>query len=59
MKSAILIVSACCVFFLTSCSDQSLTSDEEYRTRKGPAAFSPDFTNVLPDPSTGRPAGGY
>jgi hypothetical protein len=59
MKFAIIIAAICCGLFLGACSDQSLISDEEYRQIKGPAPFSPDFTSVLPDPTTGRPAGGY
>ena len=59
MKFAIIFASISCGLLLGSCSDQSLMTDEEYRQMKGPAAFSPDYTSVLPDPTTGRPAGGY
>jgi hypothetical protein len=59
MKFAIIAASISCGLLLGSCSDQSLMTDEEYRQMKGPAAFSPDYTSVLPDPTTGRPAGGY
>jgi hypothetical protein len=59
MKIALLFASLACAFLLSSCADQSLMTDEEYRNSKGPAPFSPDFSGVLPDPSTGRPAGGY
>jgi hypothetical protein len=59
MKFAIILAVICCGLLLGACSDQSLISDEEYRQIKGPAAFSPDFTSVLPDPATGRPAGGF
>jgi hypothetical protein len=59
MKFAIIVASISCGLLLGSCSDQSLMTDEEYRQMKGPAAFSPDYTSVLPDPTTGRPAGGY
>ncbi len=59
MKFAIIFAFSCCALLFAGCADNSLMSDEEYRAVKGPAAFSPDFTNVLPDPATGRPAGGY
>ncbi|MFN2621278.1 MAG: hypothetical protein ABR611_00380 [Chthoniobacterales bacterium] len=59
MKFAFFLVALCGAFLLTSCADNSLLTDEEYRQMKGPAPFSPDFSGVLPDPSTGRPAGGY
>jgi PBP1b-binding outer membrane lipoprotein LpoB len=59
MKSGLLVAAICGAFFLVSCSDQTLVTDEEYYKYKKPAAYSPDFTSVLPDPSTGRPAGGY
>jgi hypothetical protein len=59
MRIAIIAASIACVFLLNGCADQSLISDEDYHKMKGPAPFSPDFTSVLPDPSTGRPAGGY
>jgi hypothetical protein len=59
MKFAIIFASISCGLLLGSCSDQSLMTDEEYKQLKGPAAFSPDYTGVLPDPTTGRPAGGY
>ena len=59
MKIALVFVTLASAFLLTSCADQSLMTDEEYRNSRGPAPFSPDFTNVLPDPETGRRAGGY
>jgi len=59
MKIAIILALGCCAVLLAGCADNSLMSDEEYRAAKGPAAFSPDFSSVLPDRSTGRPAGGY
>lgn len=59
MKFAIILAAICCGLLLGGCSDQSLITDEEYRAIKGPAAYSPDYTGVLPDPSTGRRAGGY
>ena len=59
MKLAALLFVLSGALFLTSCADQSLMTDEEYQKNKGPAPFSPDFSSVLPDPTTGRPAGGY
>jgi hypothetical protein len=59
MKTALLFATLLTAFLLNSCADQSLMTDEEYQKYKGPAPYSPDFSNVLPDPSTGRPAGGY
>ena len=59
MKFAIILVSICGALFLGGCADQSLMTDEEYRQNKGPAPFSPDYSSVLPNPNTGRPAGGY
>jgi hypothetical protein len=59
MKIALIVASLACAFLLSSCADNSLVTDEEYRAMKGPAAFSPDYSGVLPDPTTGRPAGGY
>ena len=59
MKIAIIFAALAGAFLLNSCADQSLVTDEEYKANKGPAPFSPDYRNVLPDPTTGRPAGGY
>ena len=59
MKFAIILTAVCCGLVLGGCSDQSLMTDEEYKQMKGPAASSPDFSGVLPDPSARRPAGGY
>jgi hypothetical protein len=59
MKFAIVLTSICCALLLGGCSDRSLITDEEYRQIKGPAPFSPDYSSVLPDPATGRPAGGF
>jgi len=59
MKFAIILAAICWGLLLGGCSDQSLITDEEYRAIKGPAAYSPDFSSKLPDPATGRPAGGY
>jgi hypothetical protein len=59
MKFAIIVASTFCGLLLGSCSDQSLITDEEYKQLKGPAPFSPDYSSVLPDPATGRPAGGF
>jgi hypothetical protein len=59
MKFAIILASICCGLLLGGCSDQSLITDEEYKQMKGPAAFSPDYSSVLPDPARNRAAGGY
>jgi hypothetical protein len=59
MKFVLILAAICGAFLLGGCSDRSLMTDEEYRQMKGPAPFSPDFSSVLPDPTTGRPAGGY
>jgi hypothetical protein len=59
MKIPLIVATLACAVLLSSCADTSLMTDEEYRQTKGPAPFSPDYTSVLPDPNTGRPAGGY
>ena len=59
MKVALILVAIAWALLLGGCADQSLMTDEDYRNSKGPAPFSPDFSGVLPDPSTGRPAGGF
>jgi len=59
MKIPLIFASLACAFLLNSCADNSLMTDEEYKNARGPAPFSPDYSNVLPDPTTGRPAGGY
>jgi hypothetical protein len=59
MKFAIILASICWGLLLGGCSDQSLITDEEYKQIKGPAAFSPDYSSVLPDPARNRAAGGY
>jgi len=59
MRFAIAFAFVCGALLFAGCADNSLMTDEEYRAVKGPAAFSPDFSGVLPDRSTGRPAGGY
>jgi hypothetical protein len=41
---------------LGGCAEQPLLSDDEYAAVKGPAAHSPDFSGVLPQPST-KPRG--
>ena len=57
MKIALIFASLVCAFLLSSCADQSLMTDEEYRNTKGPAPFSPDYSGVLPDPASNRAAG--
>ena len=49
MKSAFLLVAMCAAFLLVGCSDPSLITDEEYYKYKQPAAFSPDYSGVLPE----------
>jgi len=49
MKIALTFAALACVFLLNSCADQSLLTDEEYRERRGPAPFSPDYSGVLPE----------
>jgi hypothetical protein len=49
----VLFVSVFALFF-GGCADQPLISDEEYEARRGPAAFSPDYSNVLPRPVDSR-----
>lgn len=48
MKFAFVVVSIAFALFLSSCADQSLITDEEYRQYKGPAPHSPDYSGVLP-----------
>jgi hypothetical protein len=59
MKFVLILLSISGALLFSGCTDQSLVTDEEYRAAKGPAPHSPDFTSKLPDPATGRPAGGY
>jgi hypothetical protein len=59
MKFVLILISISSALLLGGCADQSLVTDEEYRAAKGPAPHSPDYTSVLPDPATGRRAGGY
>jgi hypothetical protein len=59
MKFALILAAIASALLLGGCADTSLMTDEEYKNSKGPAPFSPDFSNVLPDPDRGRPAGGY
>lgn len=59
MKVALILTAIAWALLLGGCADQSLMTDEDYYKNKGPAPHSPDFSRVLPDPSTGRPAGGF
>ena len=60
MKSAIILASICCLFVLGGCADTSLMTDEEYVKSRGPAPAPPDFSTVLPAPSsTYNATGGY
>jgi len=55
MKFAYLLVALCGAFLLTSCGDNSLLTDEEYKQTKGPAPFSPDPANLMPEYQTQNP----
>ena len=57
MKIPILLAASVIALALDGCADQSLVSDEEYKAMKGPAPFSPDPMQHIPQPSD-RP-GGY
>jgi len=50
MRFAFFLVALCGVFLLTSCTDTSLMTDEEYRQSKGPAPFSPDYSGRATNP---------
>jgi hypothetical protein len=40
------------VILLSGCAEQPLMTDEEYKANKGPAPYSPDYSSVLPRPSS-------
>ena len=56
MKIFILLAASVVALALGGCADQSLVSDEDYKAMKGPAPFSPDPMQHIPQPSD-RPAG--
>jgi hypothetical protein len=56
MKFTIILAVICGALVLGSCADQSLLTDEEYYRVKGPAPFSPDPMQTIPQPSN-RPPG--
>jgi hypothetical protein len=56
MKTPFLIIVSVFALLLGGCAEQPLMSDEEYNARHGPAPFSPDPMNKIPQPSN-RPAG--
>jgi len=49
MKLAPLLISLATALLLGGCADQSLVTDEEYVQRKGPAPFSPDPMQHIPE----------
>ena len=56
MKIFILLAAFVVALVFGGCADQSLVSDEDYKAMKGPAPFSPDPMQHIPQPSD-RPAG--
>lgn len=56
MKILFPLIVSVFALLLGGCVEQPLMSDEEYNARHGPAPFSPDFSDVLPQHP--RP-GGY
>jgi hypothetical protein len=52
MKFTVILAAICFAILLGGCADQSLMTDEEYKQSKGPAAYSPDFSGVLPSRSS-------
>jgi hypothetical protein len=57
MKILFVMVASVFGLCLGGCADPPLVSDEDYKAAHGPAAYSPDPTNVIPaqpDPRTGR-----
>ncbi|HEV2804515.1 MAG TPA: hypothetical protein VGW57_06235 [Chthoniobacterales bacterium] len=52
MKVALILTAIAWALLLGGCADQSLMTDEDYVKNKGPAPYSPDFTNVLPNRSS-------
>lgn len=59
MKFPFLLGAVCVALLFTSCADQSLLTDEEYREIKGPAPHSPDPMQNIPETATtsNRPVG--
>jgi hypothetical protein len=56
MKKICLLFGLCGVLLFTGCAGQSLLTDEEYDSVKGPAPHSPDPTAHIPVYSD-RPTG--
>jgi hypothetical protein len=56
MKFTIILAAICGALVLGGCADQSLLTDEEYYRVKGPAPFSPDPMQHIPEQSD-RPPG--
>ena len=59
MKILFLLIVSVFALLLGGCAEQPLMTDEEYNARKGPAPFSPDFSNVLPQQQSLRPDGSH
>ena len=59
MKFPLILALIATAGLLTSCADKSLLTDDEYYKMKGPAPFSPDPMQNIPETSTtsNRPAG--
>ena len=51
MKILFVLFVSVFALLLGGCAEQPLLTDEEYTASKGPAPYSPDFSNVLPRPS--------
>jgi hypothetical protein len=56
MKILFVLLVSVFAFLLGGCAEQPLMSDEEYNATHGPAPHQPDYSGVLPQPST-RPPG--
>jgi hypothetical protein len=52
MKVALILTAIAWGLLLGGCADQSLMTDEDYVKTKGPAPYSPDYSNVLPRSSS-------
>jgi hypothetical protein len=51
MKILFVLSLAMFALLLGGCAEQPLMTDEEYKQSRGPAAFSPDYSSVLPQPA--------
>jgi hypothetical protein len=59
MKSILILAVACAALLFGGCADQSLMTDEEYANSRGPAPYSPDPVNYLPNNDNTRGGGRY